>query len=140
MEEEPKYRKTKPPKEFSAKLTVEERLIGGILHTYPSVTELRGRPDIVMPSLEEYLSSSTERLHQLLKQQVEAVLGDLTGRERFVLKTRFGLEDGKITTPKEVGQLLQPPRSESTVRRIEKRALDKLRNHPKRSKLDSFLE
>ncbi len=33
--------------------------------------------------------------HQLLKEQVEAVLDSLTGRERRVLQLRFGLEDGR---------------------------------------------
>src|SRR5687767_5009734 len=36
--------------------------------------------------------------HQLLKEQVEAVLDSLTGRERRVLQLRFGLEDGRART------------------------------------------
>lgn len=139
MEDEPKYRKTKPPKELLPKLTVEEKLFGNIFHEWPSVTELRDRPDYVMPSLEEYLSS-LEPSHKLIEEQAQAVLSSLTGRERFVLRSRFGLEDGKGKTLKEVGQLLQPPRSESSVRRIEKRALDKLHNSSARKNLKEYLE
>ena len=40
--------------------------------------------------------------HQLLKEQVEAVLDSLTGRERRV--SRFGLEDGRARTLEEVGK------------------------------------
>src|SRR5450759_3124204 len=36
--------------------------------------------------------------HQLLKEQVEAVLDSLTGRERRVLQLRFGLEDDRART------------------------------------------
>ena len=42
--------------------------------------------------------------HQLLKEQVEAVLDSLSGRERRVLQLRFGLEDGRARTLEEVGK------------------------------------
>ncbi|HEX6129378.1 MAG TPA: sigma-70 family RNA polymerase sigma factor, partial [Candidatus Limnocylindria bacterium] len=42
--------------------------------------------------------------HQLLKEQVEAVLDSLSGRERRVLQLRFGLEDGRSRTLEEVGK------------------------------------
>ena len=45
--------------------------------------------------------------HQLLKEQVEAVLDSLTGRERRVLQLRFGLEDGRARTLEEVGKRVQ---------------------------------
>lgn len=136
MEKAPRYRKTKPPKEFSSKLTVEEKLLGSIMNEWPSVKDLRSRPDYVMPSLEEYLSPD----HKLLTEQVQEVLGSLTGRERFVLRSRFGLDGEKCKTFKEVGQELQPPRSESTIRRIEKRALEKLHHSPARMKLRPYIE
>lgn len=69
--------------------------------------------------------------HQLLKEQVMDVLASLSERERLVFKNRFGLEDGRSRTLVEVGRLIE--RSESTVRRIEKTALSKLR-HPSGSK------
>ena len=76
--------------------------------------------------------------HQLLKEQVEAVLDSLSGRERRVLQLRFGLEDGRARTLEEVGKEFNVTRER--IRQIEAKALRKLR-HPSRSKkLRSFLE
>ncbi len=76
--------------------------------------------------------------HQLLKEQVEAVLDALTGRERRVLQLRFGLEDGRARTLEEVGKEFNVTRER--IRQIEAKALRKLR-HPSRSrKLKDYLE
>ncbi len=76
--------------------------------------------------------------HQLLKEQVAAVLDSLTGRERRVLQLRFGLEDGRARTLEEVGQEFNISRER--IRQIEEKALRKLR-HPSRSrKLRDYLE
>ncbi len=75
---------------------------------------------------------------QLLREQVEAVLGSLTGRERRVLQLRFGLEDGRARTLEEVGKEFNVTRER--IRQIEAKALRKLR-HPSRSrKLKDYLE
>jgi RNA polymerase primary sigma factor len=74
---------------------------------------------------------------QLLKEQVEAVLDSLTGRERRVLQLRFGLEDGRARTLEEVGKEFNVTRER--IRQIEAKALRKLR-HPSRSrKLRDYL-
>ena len=76
--------------------------------------------------------------HQLLKEQVEAVLDSLTGRERRVLQLRFGLEDGRARTLEEVGKEFNVTRER--IRQIEAKALRKL-HHPSRSrKLKDYLE
>jgi RNA polymerase primary sigma factor len=76
--------------------------------------------------------------HQLLKEQVEAVLDSLTGRGRRVLQLRFGLEDGRARTLEEVGREFNVTRER--IRQIEAKALRKLR-HPSRSrKLKDYLE
>jgi RNA polymerase primary sigma factor len=76
--------------------------------------------------------------HQLLKEQVAAVLHSLTGRERRVLQLRFGLEDGRARTLEEVGREFNVTRER--IRQIEAKALRKLR-HPSRSrKLRGYLE
>jgi RNA polymerase sigma factor RpoD-like protein len=73
----------------------------------------------------------------LLKEQVEAVLDSLTGRERRVLQLRFGLEDGRARTLREVGKEFNVSRER--IRQIEAQALRKLR-HPSRSrKLRDYL-
>jgi RNA polymerase primary sigma factor len=74
---------------------------------------------------------------QLLKEQVQKVLGQLSKRERDVLEMRYGLKDGQAHTLEEVGQLLGVTRER--VRQIESKALRKLR-HPYRSrKLRDYL-
>ena len=75
---------------------------------------------------------------QLLKEQIEDVLGTLTSREQRVLQLRFGLEDGRSRTLEEVGVEFNVTRER--IRQIEAKALRKLR-HPSRSrKLKDYLE
>jgi len=77
-------------------------------------------------------------MHQLLKEQVEFVLGTLTERERRVLQLRFGLDDGRSRTLEEVGREFKVTRER--IRQIEAKALRRLR-HPSRSrKLKEYLE
>lgn len=76
--------------------------------------------------------------YQLLKEQVDDVLGSISQRERRVLQLRFGLEDGRSRTLEEVGREFGVTRER--IRQIEAKALRKLR-HPTRSKkLRDFLE
>ncbi|MFC2009934.1 RNA polymerase sigma factor RpoD [Chloroflexota bacterium] len=75
---------------------------------------------------------------QLLKEQIEDVLGTLTPREQRVLQLRFGLEDGRSRTLEEVGKEFNVTRER--IRQIEAKALRKLR-HPSRSRrLKDYLE
>ena len=62
--------------------------------------------------------------YELTREQVEEVASSLSDRERRVIMSRFGLVDGRSHTLVEVGREIG--RSESTVRRVEKRALAKL--------------
>jgi RNA polymerase primary sigma factor len=84
------------------------------------------------------LAPAEAATQQMLKEQVEAVLDSLTGRERRVLQLRFGLEDGRARTLEEVGKEFNVTRER--IRQIEAKALRKLR-HPSRSrKLKDYLE
>jgi len=75
---------------------------------------------------------------QLLKEQIDKVLGELTEREKKVLQLRFGLKDGCARTLEEVGREFNVTRER--IRQIEGKALRKLR-HPSRSrKLKGYLE
>jgi RNA polymerase primary sigma factor len=75
---------------------------------------------------------------QLLKEQIDRVLGELTEREKRVLQLRFGLKDGHARTLEEVGKEFNVTRER--IRQIEGKALRKLR-HPTRSrKLKGYLD
>ncbi|MDH4291068.1 MAG: RNA polymerase sigma factor RpoD [Dehalococcoidia bacterium] len=75
---------------------------------------------------------------QLLKEQIDKVLGELTEREKRVLQLRFGLKDGHARTLEEVGKEFSVTRER--IRQIEGKALRKLR-HPTRSrKLKGYLD
>lgn len=76
--------------------------------------------------------------YELLKEQLEEVLGTLTDREENVLRLRFGLNDGRTRTLEEVGRVFGVTRER--IRQIEAKALRKLR-HPSRSnQLKDFLD
>jgi len=75
---------------------------------------------------------------QLLKEQIDRVLDELTDREKRVLQLRFGLKDGHARTLEEVGKEFNVTRER--IRQIEGKALRKLR-HPTRSrKLKGYLD
>jgi len=75
---------------------------------------------------------------QLLKEQIDKVLDELTEREKRVLQLRFGLGDGRARTLEEVGKEFSVTRER--IRQIEGKAIRKLR-HPCRSrKLRGYLE
>lgn len=71
-------------------------------------------------------SPSEATLNLIRREQIEEVLNRLTGRERDVLRMRFGLDDGYARTLEEVGSRLHVTRER--VRQIELRALKKLRH------------
>ena len=68
----------------------------------------------------------------LLREQLQMVLGTLSGREREVVNYRFGLSDGYSRTLEEVGRFFNVTRER--VRQIESKALRKLR-HPSRMRV-----
>lgn len=75
--------------------------------------------------------------HRVLKEQVMEVLNGLTPRERRVLELRFGLTDGRSHTQKEVGTEIG--RSATTVGRIERKALFKMREPSRTKPLRDYL-
>ncbi|MEM7771887.1 MAG: RNA polymerase sigma factor RpoD [Cyanobacteria bacterium P01_E01_bin.6] len=66
----------------------------------------------------------------LLREDLESVLDTLSPRERDVLRLRYGLDDGRMKTLEEIGQIFNVTRER--IRQIEAKALRKLR-HPNRN-------
>ena len=90
--------------------------------------------------VEDELSPAPQELAtaQLLKEQIDRALDQLTPREKRVLQLRFGLKDGLPRTLEEVGQEFELTRER--IRQIEAKALRKLR-HPSISRhLKDYLD
>tara|TARA_B100000700_G_C15044202_1_gene856996 strand:+ start:2398 stop:3672 length:1275 start_codon:yes stop_codon:yes gene_type:complete len=85
--------------------------------------------------LGDFIESDTENPEQdvaktLLREDLEGVLATLSPRERDVLRLRYGIDDGRMKTLEEIGQIFDVTRER--IRQIEAKALRKLR-HPNRN-------
>jgi len=91
--------------------------------------------DFIHDSSAPTLFDSASR--ELLKEQVEQVLGTLSDREQRVIIERFGLNDGRPKTLEEVGRMFQVTRER--IRQIEAKALRKMRHPSRGNKLRDYL-
>ena len=73
----------------------------------------------------------------MLREHIDALLGDLKERERQVIVLRFGLEDAHPRTLEEVGKEFNVTRER--IRQIEAKALRKLRNPVRSKRIRDFL-
>lgn len=71
-------------------------------------------------------------IKQFMKQDLNKVLDTLSPRERQVIRCRYGLEDGRMRTLQEIGELMGVSRER--IRQIESCAFRKLK-HKKRTRL-----
>jgi RNA polymerase primary sigma factor len=69
---------------------------------------------------------------------LKRALNELNPREQFILRARFGLDDGYMRTLEEIGRELQLTRER--VRQIEAQALNKVRDSAYIRQLASFLD
>lgn len=82
---------------------------------------------------DESLSPSEVTNRNLIKEKIHEILQYLTDRERMIIELRFGLKDGIALTLEEVGKKFNVTRER--IRQIEAKVLQKLREHPKSSKI-----
>lgn len=74
---------------------------------------------------------------QQLKETMDSVLGELTEREEFVVRKRFGIDGERPMTLEEVGNLIGVTRER--VRQIEEKAMNKMKNPVRAKRLSMFL-
>lgn len=74
---------------------------------------------------------------QLLKKDLDKVLDSLNSREKQVVRWRFGLEDGRMKTLQEIGELMGVSRER--IRQIESCAFRKLKNKKRTENLKQYL-
>ena len=84
------------------------------------------------------VSPSDAAISLNLKEHTASVLKTLTPREEKIIKMRFGMDDGSEHTLEEVGRTFAVTRER--IRQIEAKALRKLRQPSRSSKLRVFLE
>lgn len=84
----------------------------------------------------EAISPSDFASNQLLKDEIDVILGRLTEREEKVLRLRFGLYDGRQRTLEEVGQQFNVTRER--IRQIEAKAIRKLKRPQISKRLKDF--
>jgi len=75
---------------------------------------------------------------ELLKNELEKIMNELSDRERDIIKMRFGLEDEITHTLEEVGKAFGVTRER--IRQIEAKTLEKLKEHAQSSRLKEFLK
>lgn len=85
---------------------------------------------------EKTAAPSQTAARRLLKDWLIEILDDLSPRERKILDMRFGLSDGVTHTLEEVGKEFTVTRER--IRQIEAKALQKIREHQKVSKLREY--
>lgn len=73
---------------------------------------------------------------QLLREQVQDIIRELSPREQKILEMRFGLHDGVAHTLEEVGQEFGVTRER--IRQIEAKALEKIQAHRSMKKLRDY--
>jgi RNA polymerase nonessential primary-like sigma factor len=84
------------------------------------------------------ISPEESMMRESLQQELQDLLAELTTRERDVIQMRFGLGDGQSHSLAEIGKVLELSRER--VRQIESKALQKLRQPKRRSRVRDFLE
>src|SRR3989338_9361776 len=85
---------------------------------------------------DKILSPDQEASRRILSDQVKEILGELSEKERQILEMRHGLNDGVTHTLEEVGQRFGVTRER--IRQIEAKAHEKIRQHEKAKKLESY--
>jgi RNA polymerase primary sigma factor len=135
------------PEEIGEKMEgMEPEKVREILKISQNTTSLEtpvgdGEDDSILGDFisdEKQVSPYEATSKQMLRENIEEVLGALSDREARVLRMRFGLQGNKTMTLEEVGKKFGVTRER--IRQIEAKALRKLKHPSRRKKLQDFLE
>ncbi len=134
------------PEEIGKEMEMDPDKVREILKISQNTTSLEapvgsGEDESVLGDFiadEKQVSPYEATSQQMLRENIDEVLGTLSDREARVLKMRFGLAGNKMMTLEEVGRKFGVTRER--IRQIEAKALRKLKHPSKRKKLQDFLE
>ncbi|CAK8569397.1 unnamed protein product [Lathyrus sativus] len=76
-------------------------------------------------------------IKQLLKKDIEKVLDSLHPREKEAIRLRYGLDDGRLKTLQEVGEMMGVSRER--IRQLESRAFKSLKNKSRAKHLEHYI-
>lgn len=76
-------------------------------------------------------------IKRFMKEDLTKVLDTLNSREKQVVRWRFGLDDGRMKTLQEIGELMGVSRER--IRQIESCAFRKLKNKKRTKHLQQYL-
>ena len=130
--------------DLARELNISEETVRQTLERVPRSVSLDSRvgkdQDTQLGDLIEDGKATPEETltHDELHNDLEGLLDELTSREAAVIRRRFGLEDDTPQTLAQIGEDLQLSRER--VRQIETRALLKLRQPQKRSKIWDYIQ
>lgn len=85
----------------------------------------------------EALTSEEILIKQIVRRDLHRVLDSLSAREKQVIKSRFGLGDGRVKTLQEIGEAMGVSRER--IRQIESCAFRKLKNKKRTKNLRQHL-
>jgi len=118
--------------------TSEVHSIGERNQAIMSLETLAAEAGRLMDFIADHTTNPAESvIQEELVRYLKSALNELNPREQFILRARFGLEDGYIRTLEEIGRELQLTRER--VRQIEAKALGKVRHSTYIPQLASFL-
>ncbi|XP_004500709.1 RNA polymerase sigma factor sigB [Cicer arietinum] len=82
-------------------------------------------------------TAEEQLIKQFMKKDLEKVLDSLNPRERQVIRWRFGMDDGRMKTLQEIGEMMGVSRER--IRQIESCAFRKLKNKKRAKHLQQYL-
>ena len=123
--------------EIADEMGLDQEKIHMIRHMAQDIAQLEqvigggeeGGNTTISDTIEDRQQETQESIvsRDMIKDQVQVALRDLSPRERQVIELRHGMEDGARYTLEDIGQRLGVTRER--VRQIEARALEKMREH-----------